>query len=214
MKKILVIEDEPEMRRNITTLLRYYDYEPIAAENGRQGVEMARRERPDLILCDVMMPELDGHAVLQALQTDASLASTPFIFLTAKGEKDDLRSGMNLGADDYLTKPVANADLIRAIETRLRRSQQQGTKVFKPDFSSPGPLLKLGRTPRAAEALLWLAQGKTNADIATILGITESTVKKHVQEIFEKLGVETRGAATVRALEVLSSPTAVAAVES
>ena len=122
MKKILVIEDEPEMRRNITALLRYHTYEPIAAENGRQGVEAARRQKPDLILCDVMMPELDGYAVLQALQTDPSLAGIPFIFLTAKGEKDDLRSGMDLGADDYLTKPVANADLIRAIEARLRRS--------------------------------------------------------------------------------------------
>ncbi len=205
MKKILVIEDEPEMRRNITTLLRYQKYEPIGAENGREGIEAARRQKPDLILCDVMMPELDGYGVLQALQTDAALARIPFVFLTAKGEKDDLRSGMNLGADDYLTKPVANADLVRAIEARLRRSEQQATREFKPDFSSFEPLLALGLTPRAAEALLWLAQGKTNADIATILAISESTVKKHVQEMFDKLGVETRGAATVRALEVLSS---------
>jgi DNA-binding NarL/FixJ family response regulator len=205
MKKILVIEDEPEMRRNITTLLGYYDYLPIAVENGRLGVEMARREKPDLILCDVMMPELDGYGVLQALQADASLAQTPFIFLTAKGEKDDLRSGMNLGADDYLTKPVANTDLVRAIEARLRRCEQYVNREFKPDYSSSIPLLALGLTPRAAEALLWLAQGKTNSDIATILGITESTVKKHVQEMFEKLGVETRGAAAVRALEVLNS---------
>lgn len=205
MKKILVIEDEPEMRRNITALLRYYDYKPVAAGNGREGVETARREKPDLILCDVMMPELDGYGVLQALQADASLARTPFIFLTAKGEKDDLRCGMNLGADDYLTKPVANADLVQAIEARLRRSERQVNREFKPDFSSAEPLLKLGLTPRAAEALLWLAQGKTNADIATILGVTESTVKKHVQEMFEKLGVETRGAAAVRALEVLNA---------
>jgi DNA-binding NarL/FixJ family response regulator len=206
MKKILVIEDEPEMRRNIMALLRFHEFEPVAAENGRRGVELARREKPDLILCDVMMPELDGHGVLQALQQDADLALVPFIFLTAKGEKDDLRSGMNLGADDYLTKPVANADLIHAIEARLRRSQQQAQREFKPDFSSTEPLLKLGLTARATETLLWLAQGKTNPDIATILGITESTVKKHVQEIFEKLGVETRGAAAVRALEVLGSP--------
>jgi len=205
MKRILVIEDEPEMRRNIAALLRYQNYDPIQAENGRMGVELARREKPDLILCDVMMPELDGYGVLQALQMDASLARTPFIFLTAKGEKDDLRSGMDLGADDYLTKPVANADLVRAIEARLRRSESQANREFKPDFSTFEPLLKLGLTPRAAEALLWLAQGKTNSDIATILGITESTVKKHVQEMFEKLGVETRGAATVRALEVLNS---------
>jgi DNA-binding NarL/FixJ family response regulator len=206
MKKILIIEDEPEMRRNIAALLRYRDYTPFAAENGRAGVELARREKPDLILCDVMMPELDGFGVLRALQADPILALIPFIFLTAKGEKEDLRSGMNLGADDYLTKPVGNADLIQAIETRLERAarQEQARREFKPNFSSPEPLLKFGLTPRAAETLLWLAQGKTNPDIATILGITESTVKKHVQEIFEKLGVETRGAATVAALEVLN----------
>src|SRR5215470_3137687 len=206
MKKILVIEDEPEMRRNITTLLRYHDYESVSAENGRAGVEAARREKPDLILCDVMMPELDGYGVLQALQGDASLARTPFIFLTAKGEKDDLRSGMNLGADDYLTKPVPKTELLQAIEARLLRSQQQARREFKPDFSSPAAFVSLGLTPRAAETLLWVAQGKTNSDIATILGISESTVKKYVQEIFEKLGVETRGAATVRALELLSTP--------
>jgi len=208
MKRILIIEDEPEMRRNITKLLRFHDYEPIEAENGRVGVARAQSEKPDLVLCDVMMPELDGHGVLQTLQQDDDLALVPFIFLTAKGEKDDLRSGMNLGADDYLTKPVPNADLIRAIEARLRRSQAHARREFKPDFSSTEPLQKFGLTARAAETLLWLAQGKTNPDIATILGITESTVKKHVQEIFEKLGVETRGAATVRALEVLSSPAA------
>ncbi len=205
MKKILVIEDEPEMRRNITALLRFHEYEPVAAANGREGVAAAHSEKPDLILCDVMMPELDGYGVLQAVQAETSLAQTPFIFLTAKGEKNDLRSGMNLGADDYLTKPVAHGDLLRAIETRLRRSGQQVKREFKPDFSTAAPLQKLGLTPRAAEALLWLAQGKTNSDIATILGITESTVKKYVQEMFEKLGVETRGAATVRALEVLVS---------
>jgi len=204
MKKILVIEDEPEMRRNLSTLLRYKDYLPLEADNGRRGLEVARREQPDLILCDVMMPELDGYGVLRALQADPELASVPFIFLTAKGEKDDLRSGMNFGADDYLTKPVGNAELVEAIEARLHRTAQHARREFRPDFSSTSPLMNLGLTPRAAETLLWVAQGKTNSDIATILGITESTIKKHVQEIFEKLGVETRGAATVRALEVLN----------
>jgi DNA-binding NarL/FixJ family response regulator len=206
MKKILVIEDEPEMRRNLVTVLRLEKFEPLAAENGRVGVGLAQREKPDLILCDVMMPELDGHGVLLSLRRDASTAAIPFIFLTAKGEKDDLRSGMNLGADDYLTKPVAKADLLHAIEARLRRAEQQTPREFKPDFSSHLPLLALGLTPRAAETLLWVAQGKTNADIATILGITESTVKKHLLEIFEKLAVETRSAATLRALEILGAP--------
>ena len=209
MKKILVIEDEPEMRRNITTVLRLEKFVPIAAENGRVGVDLARKEHPDLILCDIMMPEMDGHAVLTELRSQAGTASIPFIFLTAKGEKTDIRSGMNLGADDYLTKPVAKVDLLTAIRARLDRAAQQTRAEFKPDFSSPAPLERtLGLTPRVAETLLWLAQGKTNGDIATILGISEATVKKHVLEIFEVLAVETRTAASLRALEVLSSPQA------
>ena len=204
MKKILVIEDDSEMRRNIVIVLRLEQYQPIAAENGRVGVELAKREKPDLILCDVMMPELDGYGVLKALHEDTNTALTPFIFLTAKGEKDDLRSGMNLGADDYLTKPVAQADLLKAIEVRLRRSEQQHAQwEFKPDFSSHEPLIKFGLTPRAAEVLLWVAQGKANGDIAAILGMSESTVKKHLVEIFDKLGVENRSAAGLRALEVI-----------
>ncbi len=209
MKKILVIEDEAEMRRNLTTILRLEKFHPLAAENGRIGVELARKEKPDLILCDVMMPELDGHGVLQALRDDPSTVTIPFIFLTAKGEKADVRSGMNLGADDYLTKPVAKAELLEAVRSRLERAAQQATPEFRPDFSSSKPLEAiLGLTPRVAETLLWIAQGKTNGDIALILGISEATVKKHVLEIFQNLGVETRTAASLRALEVLSSPAA------
>ena len=92
MKKILVIEDEPEMRRNLITILKLEGFQPLAAENGNAGLEMARREKPDLILCDIMMPELDGHAVVQALRNEPALAAIPFIFLTAKGEKSDQRS--------------------------------------------------------------------------------------------------------------------------
>ena len=208
MKKILVIEDEPEMRRNLLTILKLEKFQPLGAENGKIGLQLARNERPDLILCDVMMPEIDGYGVLQALRENAETMTLPFIFLTAKGEKVDQRCGMNLGADDYLTKPVARADLLNAINSRLRRAEQQAQQDFKPNFSSAQPLLKLGLTPRVAEVLLWVAQVKTNSDIATILGISESTVKKHLLEIFEKLAVETRSAATLRALEALSSPAA------
>jgi len=207
--KILVIEDEPEMRRNLVSILRLERFQPIAAENGLDGIAAAKRERPDLVLCDVMMPDLDGYGVLAALRADAVTVATPFIFLTAKGEKPDIRAGMNLGADDYLTKPVAKADLLAAIRTRLERAEQQTKPEFKPNFSSARPLeTALDLTPRVAEVLLWLTQGKTNSEIAVILGNSEATVKKQVLEIFAKLGVETRTAASLRALEVLSSPAA------
>jgi DNA-binding NarL/FixJ family response regulator len=167
------------------------------------------REKPDLVLCDVMMPKLDGYGVIAALRASSETVAIPFIFLTAKGEKPEIRAGMNLGADDYLTKPVAKADLLAAVRSRLERAAQQTVPEFKPNFESAKPLEAAFRlTPRVAETLLWLTQGKTNSEIATILGISESTVKKHVLEIFETLGVETRTAASLCALEVLSSPTA------
>ena len=212
MNKILIIEDQPQMRRNLATILEMEGFQVTAAENGRRGVELALSAPPDLILCDVMMPELDGYGVLQALRGRSATAMIPFVFLTAKGDKLELRKGMNLGADDYLTKPVQREDLLAAVQTRLARRKLQVGEIesaksqggFNPDFSSAKPLESLGLTGREAEVLLWVAQGKSNHDVAVILGMAEKTVKKHMGNIFEKLGIEGRNAATVHALEVLS----------
>lgn len=201
MKKILVIEDEPAMRANLLDILELENFLPLLAANGREGIAAAKRELPDLILCDVLMPEMGGHEVLAALRADPATAWIPFIFLTAKGEHADVRTGMNLGADDYLVKPVKVNDLLEAIAARLERAQQGAG--FNADFSSPVPLEKLGLSPREAEILLWVVQGKSNFETAVILGISAATAKKHLEHIYEKLGVEGRAAATLRALEVL-----------
>jgi len=212
MKTILVIEDQTPMRRNLALMLELEGYKVIAAANGRIGVELALTSPPDLVICDVMMPELDGHGVVQSLREAKQTATLPFIFLSARGDKTDVRIGMNYGADDYLTKPVVREDLLAAIAARFARAAAVDERVhdaesnasFNPDFSSPEPLQKLGLTPREAEVLLWTAQGKSNGDIAMILTMSEKTVKQHLGVVFQKLGVEGRNAATVRALEVLS----------
>jgi DNA-binding NarL/FixJ family response regulator len=213
MKTILVVEDHPPMRENLVLMLEMEGFRVLSAAAGRAGVDLAVAEVPHLILCDVMMPDLDGYGVLQSVRANPLTATIPFIFVTARGEKLDQRVGMNLGADDYLVKPVLKEDLLAAIAARLQRhnqhEQRTQTKLreikFSPDFNSAVPLQSLGLSPRQAEVLLWIAQGKTNEEIGIILGASRNTIKKHVLRVLDKLGVESRNTAAVRALEFLSS---------
>jgi two-component system, OmpR family, alkaline phosphatase synthesis response regulator PhoP len=122
-KKILVIEDESQIRENIKEILELTGFTAITAVNGFSGLQIAKSTLPDLILCDIMMPELDGYDVLQALRQDSLTALLPLIFLTAKVDRTDLRLGMELGADDYLTKPFETDELLRAINSRLSRQE-------------------------------------------------------------------------------------------
>ncbi|MBL6449359.1 response regulator [Fulvivirga sp. 29W222] len=123
MKKILIIEDNKEIRENIAEILELDGYETIQAGNGKEGVQKALEEMPDLIVCDIMMPELDGYGVLHILAKKEETASIPFIFLTAKAERSDVRKGMKLGADDYLTKPFEDTELLDAIEIRFKKAE-------------------------------------------------------------------------------------------
>jgi DNA-binding NarL/FixJ family response regulator len=213
MNTILIIEDQPPMRRNLALMLELEGYSVRTADNGAKGLELARAQTPDLILCDVMMPEMDGHTVLQSLRADPRTATVPLIFLTARADKADVRIGMNFGADDYLTKPVSRDDLLAAVHARLARADAVNSVIEAakaggggaPDFSSPEPLRDaFGLTHRESEVLLWTAQGKSNADIGIILGMSEKTVKQHLGVVFQKMGVESRTAASVRAFEILS----------
>ena len=128
-KKILIIDDEPDMVTFLCALLEDHGYVTITAADGEEGLRVAREQSPDLVLCDVMMPELDGHGVLRALQQDEQTATLPFIFMTAKSHPTDVRAGMDNGADDYLCKPVAGAEMLSAIRARLRKHGQQDRHV-------------------------------------------------------------------------------------
>jgi CRP/FNR family cyclic AMP-dependent transcriptional regulator len=121
MKKILLIEDNDNIRENTAEILEMANYKVFTAENGKIGVETALQEKPDLVICDIMMPVLDGYGVIHLLHKNASMQNTPFIFLTAKSEKTDIRRGMELGADDYITKPFDGTELLNAVESRFKK---------------------------------------------------------------------------------------------
>lgn len=141
MKKILLIDDSKDLRENTAEILELANYEVFTAENGKVGVELALREDPDLIICDIMMPELDGYGVLHLLQKNPSARNTPFIFLTAKTEHKDLRKGMELGADDYITKPFTGIELLSAVESRLKKMELI-EKKFKGDMEELQELMR------------------------------------------------------------------------
>src|SRR5687768_15287580 len=122
MKKILVIDDNKEIRENIAELLTLGNYDVITAPNGKIGVELTLKHLPDLMVCDIMMPELDGYGVLHLLKKNHPAEDIAFIFLTAKSERIDFRKGMELGADDYVTKPFDDLELLKAIEVRLKKA--------------------------------------------------------------------------------------------
>lgn len=134
MKTILLIEDNDAIRENTAEILELTGYTVLTAENGKVGVEKALESRPDLVICDIMMPVLDGYGVLHIFNKNPHLSGIPFIFLTAKSERTDFRKGMELGADDYLTKPFDESELLSAIEGRLNRFQNVGPQYFKPEY--------------------------------------------------------------------------------
>lgn len=187
MKSILVIDDNNDIRENTAEILEMAGYKTLTAENGKRGVDVAVKEKPDLIVCDIMMPELDGYGVLHLLRKNPETQSVPFIFLTAKTERTDLRKGMEMGADDYITKPFDDVELLNAIETRLKKAQvfeqkysmtQPGVSQFLKDVRDTGlmtqlaeqysidpynkkqPLYQAGKRPRF---LYFLVKGKVKS---------------------------------------------------
>lgn len=156
MQKILVIEDNPDVRENLAEILTLSGYAASTAENGKVGAAKAQTELPDLILCDIMMPELDGYGVLHILNHSARTADIPFIFLTAKAEREDFRRGMSLGADDFITKPFDDVALLQTIEARLKKSE----RLRAASAQAGGSLERFIDEARALEAIKHLSENR------------------------------------------------------
>lgn len=156
MKKILLIEDNDDIRINTSEILELSNYQVIAAENGKVGVEKAIEQKPDLIICDIMMPVLDGFGVLHAIHKNEQIKNTPFIFLTAKTDRADFRKGMELGADDYITKPFSGTELLNAVGSRLERIDQLKQNL-KPGLEGMQHLIE---SSFGKDALLQFTEGR------------------------------------------------------
>ena len=200
MKKILIIEDEEVLRQNLKEILTLEGFQVMVASNGIDGLELFQTLNPDLILCDIKMPRMDGYEVLQAIRNLPGGLTTSFIFLSAKVEHDDIRSGMNLGADDYLLKPVNRKDLLNAINRRLEKREVLLNEIQRRINESVNGHLEIGPdemesilsllTKMETKVLLLVAQEKTTTEIGETLFISPKTVENHRHSISKKLNLK------------------------
>lgn len=190
-KTILVIDDNNDLRENTAEILELAGYRTLTAENGKRGVDIAVKEKPALIVCDIMMPELDGYGVLHLLRKNPETQNIPFIFLTAKTERSDFRKGMEMGADDYVTKPFEDIELLNAIEVRLKKAEvlqhnyastPQGLAQFIKDVKNTGLLRQLSDTydvEHFAKKQTLYAEGKRPRFLYYLVGGKVKAFKTH-----------------------------------
>lgn len=184
MKSILIFEDDLTYLTMMELILRKEGFEVRCAPDGESGIAMAREQLPDLVLCDIMMPDMNGHMVLEKLRTDPALAKVPFIFVTSKGERADVRRGMSEGADDYLPKPFSANELLEAIRTRIHRQNQ----ILQKGSTDEQSILLKKITRREREVLLLVGEALTSREIAKTLGTTVKTIEAHRSNLMRKLG--------------------------
>jgi len=177
MQRILVIDDDDDLRIDVIDILKFKGFITEGAMNGKIGLQIAKTFHPDLILCDVDMPELDGYGVLEALNQDPDLKGISFIFITGSSSMSNLRQGMNLGADDYLTKPLKIDDLLKAIEVRFKKYEIQTHHKVKKLASEGTTSERIKLTPRQNQIVQLVNQGKSLTEIANKLEVSLDAAK-------------------------------------
>jgi DNA-binding NarL/FixJ family response regulator len=187
MRSILIIEDDPAISSNMELILRMEGFAVRTAEDGRTGFAALEEKQPDLILCDILMPDMDGRALLDILKSERRFADIPFIFVTALGDRENMRGGMAAGADDYLTKPFSAEELITAVTGRLHRLEAIRRTGVIAAFKEERAFLQQKVTEREREVLLLVGRGATSREIADQLGISLRTVEVHRANLMKKL---------------------------
>lgn len=200
MKRILVVDDDPTILMSLTRYLRKQGYQVYSGSSGEEGLALFRQEAPDVIISDVMMPDMDGLEFCRQLRQQRGGELIPFIFLSAKGELEDRIQGYELGADDYITKPFEPRELVAKIEAQIERARRTQAELLRliqtsPTVAEPAPKkaeVKLPLTPAEEKVFREVIRGATNKQIAEVLYISPRTVQTHLTSILSKLNLENR----------------------
>jgi DNA-binding NarL/FixJ family response regulator len=192
--KLLLIDDDPNLILLVKDYLEFQGFEVLTAENGREALELLQEEQPDLIVCDVMMPEMDGYAFVEEIRKDPSQSWIPVIFLSAKGQSADRVKGLNTGADVYMVKPFEPEELVAQVESSLKqasRLMQHRTKTTKAASKIQVPS-SVELTPTEMRVVQLLAQGLGNRQIAEGMNVSQRTIESHVSNMLGKTGLHNR----------------------
>lgn len=195
---ILLVEDDQLLRASFAELLKLNKFNVLTAEDGSQALQVMQQTVPDLILCDRMMQVMSGDELVSLVRNDGRLGNIPFIFISAKSSRDDVRAGMNSGADDYLTKPFKASELLAAVEARLKRHL---TERVKPEDMQQAQKIRAALSKQEWAIFTLIAQGKSSAEIADTLFISLKTVENHRSNISIKLGLSGKNSLLRFALE-------------
>ena len=185
---ILVIEDEAALRKNITEIIEHYGFRVISASTGEEGIKLAEELIPKIIISDIMLPGIDGFEMFSRVKQLPQLKRTAFIFLTAKSTRSDARAGMNMGADDYLTKPFTKEELINSVRTRFEKLSKLNERHFEDDQIIDATLKNLSSLTKTENKILnEISEGRTTPQIAQKLFVCKKTIENHRVNISRKL---------------------------
>ncbi|ELR97077.1 response regulator transcription factor [Gloeocapsa sp. PCC 73106] len=193
-KKLLLIDDDPNLILLVKDYLEFRGYNVISAENGKQALNILQQEIPDMIICDVMMPEVDGYSLVQQIRENSQTSSIPIMLLSAKGQSQDRVKGLNIGADVYMVKPFEPEELVAQVESTLKQINRLKGQVNQEGKAPPTIQIphQVDLTPTEQRVIYLLAQGMANQEIAQSLNVSKRTIESHVSNMLNKTSLHNR----------------------
>ena len=194
-KHLLLVDDDPNLVLLVKDYLEHHGYDVSTAENGKEALDLLDKQIPDMIICDVMMPEMDGYALIEKVRQDARISWLPVMFLSAKGQSQDRVKGLNIGADVYMVKPFEPEELVAQVESSLQqasRLMRHKTNISLDDSTRIQVPSNVELTPTETKVVQLVAQGKSNKEVAEILSVSQRTIESHVSNMLNKTSLHNR----------------------